>query len=213
MKYLNKLGWVFLAVVAIFGAYAFGSCGHHDDTQYQKELATWKAKATVAIAVSDSVNKENNRIKIENAKRDSITTVQGTEIARLRKNADVMRQKNDATLDSLQKTLPDTCKSALDLAKNYRKEGDSLRVALDTAHVRDSVKTSQISDLTGINEKFRVSNDSLRQLIVTVPVYKEKKILGFIPLPSRKVTFITGVILGGALAVYGDDIARGITRH
>lgn len=213
MKYLNKLSLVFLVVVAVLGAYTFGSCGRHDDTQYQKELSAWKDKAATAIAVSDSINRENNRIRLENIKRDSITNAQGQEIARLRKNADVMRQKNDATLDSLQKTLPDTCKSALDLAKNYRKEGDSLRIALDTAHVRDSVKTSQIADLTKVNEKFRVSNDSLKKLIITVPEYKEKKILGFIPLPNRKVTFIAGVILGGTLAVYGDDIAKGIARH
>lgn len=210
MNQLSKLSSLFLIVVAVLVAYLAGTCSTPDN-DYEQQMKEWKQKAEVAIAFSDSIRKENERVRAEGIKRDSIADTQTKEINRLRSQADKQRQKNDELLDSLSRTLPDTCDDALNLAKGYRAEADSLRVALDSADVRDSVQKADIIDLRNVNAGLVVANDSLKKLINIVPEKKDT-FLG-IPKPSRKVTFIAGVILGGALAVYGDDITDRITRN
>jgi hypothetical protein len=173
-----------------------------DTTRYQNEIEFWKDRAVLAESQAKSVRKFADSVLVESKKADSVANKQTGRINTLISNAKKQRQVNNVTLTKLTQTLPDTCKSALELARNYRGEADSLHVALDAAQVRDSIRKVDSDRLREGMNRLMTSNDSLRNVIKSVPIYKKPKILGFIPQPSKKVIFVAGVAVGSVGTFY-----------
>lgn len=169
-----------------------------DQSTYQTEINTWKSRANKVLSDNNSlrtsVDSLNLLVHKNNLKADSLHT----KIAALENSTLKNRQNNDIILTGLENSLPDTCKHALDLAKSYRSESDTLRLALNDATQLDSIRGVQIFQLETNVNNLTVQNDSLKHVIVDVPVYKPQKFLGLFRLPSRKTSFVVGVALGVA---------------
>lgn len=164
-------------------------------TKYEKEIAIWQEKATNVIAENDSLRKQIDILEIEVDKKEQESDSLSLEIIRIVDSANKDRNELDAKLDSLKLAMPE-CEVTIQIAEQYRAKVDSLTLALVKSEQRDSIRVSQIFLLQQGIEKLQVQNDSLKSLIVTVPVAEPEKLFGLIPYPSRKTTFILGGISG-----------------
>jgi hypothetical protein len=200
--------WVIVTSAILIVAYMAGAHSRPADAEYQRQIASWKGRAEQAIAYSKVVEAKIDSITLASKQAERLAAARSEEIAYLRRNMSDLRRKNDATLRELSKILPDTCNAALELAQSYRDEADTLKIALDIADQRDTIRLKDINSLrTGIALQQQV-NDSLKSLVLSVPVYKDKKFLGFIPYPSRKVVGIAGIVAGVAGTIYVKDKLR-----
>lgn len=166
-------------------------------TEYEKELSKWKAIATRALALADSAQTESIKANRFADSLKVVASIQTTEIDRLKHDADVLSRRAP-TIRWLRESLPDTCKVAIDAAETQTRRAGKLDSALVVANQRDTNRVKTIDKLTFANGLLNVSNDSLRKLITTVPEYKQPKIIGFIPYPSRKTSFVAGIVTGVA---------------
>jgi hypothetical protein len=203
MKPRDILVW--LIVVVVIGFVAF-SCGNRNTTtaeeRYQRAMTEWTAEKKAVLAHSDSVMSQVRRLEVEREQNKKAVEQKTGEVRRLTLVNQKQRQKNDSLLAHLGHTLPDTCASALELATSYRNEADTLKRIVAVLESRDTVRVADIQNLTLQKGALVTVNDSLLKLIRTVPVYKPYKVLGFIPLPSRKATFVLGTVAGLAAGIY-----------
>lgn len=191
---LSWLLWGTLGFVILLG---MRTCSLPDQrSKYESEIADWKSKANHASVVNDSLKKEIQGLNVI-IRNDSLKVFKlSNEISSLKQSVNEKKKKNDAVFDSLKNALPDTCKAVIAIAEEYKSEVETLSVALTKAEERDSIRAHDIMILRSTIGKLEVKNDSLIHLIKTVPVAKTPKILGLIPYPSRKTSFIGGAVIG-----------------
>jgi len=161
--------------------------------KYDRDIATWKAESARILKQNDSVLKVVEQLE---QKSDSLNTVADQytdQIARLRVAAN---KPPRVVIKEITKDLPDTCGVVVEALAVEQERVDSLNAALNVAESRDSLRLRSIALLTAGNGLLLQENDSLRRLVITVPVYKSPKFLGFIPYPSRKASFISGAVVG-----------------
>ncbi len=191
---------VLIGVIVLFAvATTVNQCHVQSLNKYEQQVQEWKTNEQRLLVKNDSLAKELVIIRTTadraRASADSLSRVVST--ARARSNTN--RTRIDTTLAQLRNELPDTCKSALALAEAYRTEVIALDAALEHAEERDVHRLVEIDALrTGLSA-LTVQNDSLTHLVRTVPVYKEPKLLGFIPLPDRKTSAVIGFVSGVAV--------------
>jgi SMC interacting uncharacterized protein involved in chromosome segregation len=195
-----KQSWLTLIVMFLGGALLFGGfCGDKNAAEYKRKMAEWKKSVEVQLAINDSLRKRVQQVEEESDERLRIGENQNKRINELQGSVKKMRHDNDHLRDSLQTTLPDTCAPALDLANKYRFEADSLQLAVNVAKSLDSTRVTDILKLRHTITDLKFQNDSLQRIILKVPEYKPSKILGFIPMPDRKTTFVIGIVTGALL--------------
>jgi hypothetical protein len=186
-------------IASIVGAVLWGN--RADDDKYRAEIKEWKKRTEQVLQQNQKIQHVVDSITTVSDSAKVIATNKTIEINKLRTSVGTLRIKNDKTLGELHLTLPDTCKSALQLAESYSKEADTLQVALTLADVRDSIRVSDIDRLRfGLTLQKQV-NDSLVNLIRTVPIYKSPKLFGIVSLPSRKISFLVGAVVGGIAVI------------
>jgi hypothetical protein len=187
----------FLVTAAVVITYMFGTCGQPTKKDpYFDQMKAWQARATEAEQNNDVLIKENTRLTQYSDSIGKVVAKRDGKINKLIASADSARKKNDSTLITLENTLPDTCKLALNLAKNYRGEADSLHKAVDSAKVSISELKSSTDSLKLSNKGLLTQNTNLLRIIADVPVYKEPKLLKIFPMPTRKTSFIVGGVVG-----------------
>lgn len=186
LQTILKVAGVIILIVLIFDYVSHAN----DKAKYERDIAKWKTESTRILKQNDSVRKV---VKVLEQKSDSVNKVAddySAEIARLRSKAPRVVVKE------VFKSLPDTCQVVVKALEDEQARGDSLDKALDIAEKRDTLRLTSIALLTKGNGLLKQENDSLKRLVLTVPVYKTPKFLGFIPYPSRKASFVSGAVLG-----------------
>jgi len=192
---IKTLGLVVIAGL-LLGAILFGC--HQDSTvkSYEQKVAQWKHTSDSLSLANDSLIVRNKTLTDINTK-----TLAWADSVRAHDKATVtthvmQRRKADSTLTVLQQTLPDTCKAALTLSNTYREQADSLLVALNNEFIRgDSLKVLDDSLVTQNGRLLKLNTDLDTQLHL-MPVYKAPKLLGLIPYPSRKQSYVVGIASG-----------------
>lgn len=188
---------VFLVTAAVVITYMFGTCGQPTKKDpYFDQMKAWQARATEAEQYNDILTKENTRLTQYNDSIGKVVAKRDVKINKLIASADSARKKNDSTLVTLENALPDTCKLALNLAKNYRDEADSLHKAVDSAKVSITELRSSTDSLKLSNTGLLTQNTNLLRIISDIPVYKEPKLLKIFPMPTRKTSFVAGGVVG-----------------
>jgi hypothetical protein len=193
---------VVLLLIAIFSIGYFSySCGKSNkQSKYEQQITLWKARTDSLLRLNTRVNVRvdslNRIVTSDNSKANVIST----EINKLRNVADRDRSKRDESLIHLRATLPDTCKVVIQLADAYQREADTLRTALNLAETRDSLRKHEIDLLHTNVTLLRTQNDSLVRLVVSVPISKPSRLLGIINLPTRKTSFVMGIVTGVVVA-------------
>jgi len=159
------------------------------------------------------------QLKVENQKLKDSSTVHATTIAKLKLSvarldtsagksqavANNLRRTNDRLLDSLKKVsqgLPDTCQQAvgavITVAEGYKAEGDTLRHVIQIKNVELSLKDNIITEqgkIMSIDSTIIKNSDTqVSKLEKELAKVKHPKFMG-IPLPSRTVSFIGGVVV------------------
>lgn len=161
--------------------------------QYEQNIAKWKAESSRILKQNDSVLKVVKQLEDHSDSLNIVAEDYSIQIAKLR----VAANKTPRTIvKEIAKDLPDTCNTVLEALVAEQQRADKLDSALVVAEVRDTLRVKSIALLTTGNGLLRQENDSLRRLVLIVPVYKSPKLLGFIPYPSRKASFISGTVVG-----------------
>jgi hypothetical protein len=162
------------------------------------EVRKWKTHASSVVAKNDSLRAATSKLNIV-IKEDSVKAENlSTEISKLKSSVNNRKNSADAKLNDIKLTLPDTCNEILELAEDYKTQVETLNVAIDKSEIRDSIRVHDINILKSSVLELSTQNDSLVNVIKSVPIAKQEKFLGFIPLPSRKATFVGGIMLGVA---------------
>lgn len=189
---------LFIGLVLILFFYIKSCVSSKDTDKYNAALSTWNIEKVNLLKKNDSLR---NIITVHTKQVDSsnkVILVKTNTINSLQKKIINLKKKNDSTLNVLKSDTSciNKCQEAVKLAENYKSQSDSIQKVLTIQMSIDSAyKYSNI--LLQADKTFLVAqNDSLRKLIVTVPVYKPHKILGIFPEPDRKTSFIMGVVAG-----------------
>lgn len=166
-------------------------------TKYEQEMKTWKKTAESALANSAKTDRMNDSLAKENAvqkqKGDSLNSV----IGKLQTKRNEQGRKNDSTIKDIIDQVPDTCKTAIATVDSLRKvEINLANQQIANLNQLDTTRLVTISNLQVALKNMTADRDSLKKVVLTVPVAKKDKLLGFIPLPSRKQSFVTGVVTG-----------------
>jgi PBP1b-binding outer membrane lipoprotein LpoB len=185
-----------IAVIILIATFMHGCSMDSSTKKYEQQISQWKTSATIALQKNTVAQHQVDSLLQDSKSKDSKIAVLLTASSKLQNTQAVMRLKDDSTLNRLKAQLPDTCLVALALAEQYRTEGDLLRGSLSLEKATEAEKDGQIVDLKKSVGIEQLQNDSLRTVILNVPVYKPEKVLGFIPLPSRKQSFVVGAVLG-----------------
>ena len=161
--------------------------------QYDQDIAKWKAESSRVLKQNDSVLKVVKQLEEHSDSLNTVAEGYSEQIAKLRVAAN---NPPRVVIKEIAKDLPDTCNVVVDALVAEQKRADALDSALVVAEVRDTLRVKSIALLTTGNGLLRQENDSLRRLVIIVPVYKSPKFLGFIPYPSRKASFVSGAVVG-----------------
>lgn len=201
MRPVNVVGSIILVcLLAVTGWFYVDSLKLKSDS-YETNMKFWQSEARVAGIKNDSLRAEHNIVIHQVDSIDKIVDTRDQRIAKLNEAVLVMRHKNDSTLVVLKKTLPDTCKTVIELAERYNAEADSNYMLWKTEALNNRDLKYENFLLKRDNSKIIANNDSLVKLLRTVPVYKEPKAFGFIPLPNRKTSFVIGGTVGVVVGV------------
>jgi hypothetical protein len=201
----NPVSALILAMVAL-GAYLYGQ-GQRPATpdQYTKEVNEWRTKANDASKQATDALRKIDSLKKENQSLDKVNDVLDAKVATVQHKALNTKRQLDSALAELEhKPLPVECEPYVKLATRYRGVSDSLIIAIVT---KDDIIMNKTVQINNLNTAVSVSTDKikeLQQVIANSPKPpKPVRILGIIPAPSRKVSFMLGVIatLGGVVAL------------
>ena len=166
---------------------------------YQRELANWKDSTQKLLVesqltkTSDSLSKVYaDSLMLVAALKDSVIYHQTDEIQRT-------KLKFDRRIEVLKRdtsTCIALCDSWKVTALGYKDLSDSLItvIKLDSTREQEQITAYRRLNIAFSSETMRA--DSLAKRLVNIPVYHEPKFLGFIPLPSRKASLVTGLISG-----------------
>lgn len=174
---------------------AWGQC---EDKKPTETVQQWKDSAQVVLVKHDSLAKQNT------ITHDSIAQIkikidkQTARINNLNKTVTTMQKTNDQLLDSLQKVVPEDSSNklaakALEVAEGYKLVTDSLHLEISTLQQRDSDKDKLLADANIIIGRKDIDIANLTHTVVTAPV-EDCKIL-FVKCPSRKASFVSGVLV------------------
>lgn len=178
--------------------------------KYNHAVQTWKDSTSRVLANNDSAMKIVFETKKQADSLALLAAKKDTAINKLNTKVNVYKAKADslykvATHDStVCVNLCDTWKAT---AIGYKVVVDSQAKIINQDSVRYAEEVEAYRKL-GISYTTVVGlNDTLAtELKRPIPVYKEEKLLGFIPLPSRKTSFVVGLVTGvvatSAIVVY-----------
>jgi septal ring factor EnvC (AmiA/AmiB activator) len=202
-KMVTLRGLLIVAGILLIFGLLRGCRMEQSATQYQQQMQVWQKKAASVMAENQTVTKEVDSLqkvsKSQGTRADSLTwVIKDYKLTQLNE-----RRKNDSMFAVLEHLSPLDSNPALQLALNYRTEADSLVIALSKADVRDSLRVSQISNLSTSISLLRVANDSLSLIISTTPIYHPPKLLGVIPYPSRTQALLGGIVIGIITTITG----------
>lgn len=166
--------------------------GSKEPTDYQKNLADWKAQVARVNHVNDSLRKIDS---IHVAFGDSVTLLanhRDTVITQLNDQVITVKVKLDKKIEELtaDKSECNTlCQGWRETAIAYKAVSDKQLLIIHEDSLRNDERVQAYARLGLAYHDLKLQNDSLTNLIAKVPTYKEEKFLGFIPLPSRKAAF------------------------
>lgn len=189
LKTIIKIAGTIILIILIFDYVS--NIGNKE--MYDRDVAAWKKESTRILKQNDSVLKVVKQLTVKSDSLNVVADDYTNQITRLRAAAN---KPPRVVVKEIINTLPDTCNVVVDALIIEQERVDSLNVALDAAESRDSLRLQSIALLTIGNGLLLQETDSLRRLVITVPVYKSPKFLGFIPYPSRKASFISGTVVG-----------------
>jgi chromosome segregation ATPase len=203
---IPRLGLYAIAgVVALVLLFWLGSKCTSDQSDYDKERASWEAER-------DSLRFEIRAGALENAslilqiREDSaaaapiIAEVDTLLLVVERERA--AKNRALAKLARRQREIADTSEmsaiaaAAIKAAQDARQEADTLGRAATSLRSVVSQQLANIAALTGRLQETQARADSAIALANRAPVYEGDKLLGLIPLPSRQASFIVGVGVG-----------------
>jgi hypothetical protein len=187
-----------IAVGGFLGAYYLGTCGH-GPSKYEQEVATWKERANSALVQNQATTRFADSLQKQVAATEHLTQQQTVEIARLKQDvakAHVPKGRVDSTIAQ----APDTCKKVVEVAKELQAENGALNAVIVAQDARDSARVITIGllhvEVDTLRKQNTTLNDKIAEMVKTVPVHKEPKLLGFIPYPSRVASFLVGGAIG-----------------
>lgn len=205
---LKQFNPITLLAIVLVGAFAFvvGKQQSPDpNDEYLKEIAQWKAQAQVASARLDSALKAVDDIRKINVVLQEDNQDKLNQAANLKVSVARTRKELDRVRDSIRTAgIEDNCKPIAQLAEGYRAEADSVKKIIG---ITESVLVNKDIEIGNLNVALKGLEDKAKELQQKVdqipPPKSKKKFLGFIPQPSRVVSFLGGVAvtLGGVIAV------------
>lgn len=187
------------------GAYIFGSCGQESKidawrnryNQYQDSVTKYvvpyidsliaqsKRDSTAAVAANDRANKKTVQLQILTDSTKKLT---------------IASFVIDSTYKANIKNFGEFGQACVDKVKDDARRIGVLDSTVATAVSRDSDRVKAIALFSGQATKNASARDSLQKIIDNTPKNPPAdKLLGFIPLPTRKAAFIMGA--GTALLI------------
>lgn len=201
LKVVERLIWFAGIVVLGFLVYSGIQKLNGAKSDYEAKMEVWKQERDTLLAHNERLNIETDSLQQAVMTRDSVFTVKQNELNRSVRRSREITAKLDAALDSLRRVVPAECDSVVKIADGYRAEIDSLNVVIVKKDSIIGARQSDIWVLNGTVDSLQNENQKLVDKLNDVPEYQEEKLLGFIPLPSRKLTFLIG-LAAGAGATY-----------
>ena len=205
---LKQFNSITLLAIVLVGTFTFvvGKQQSPDpNEQYLREIDQWKQQAQVASARLDSALEVVEEIRKINAILRADNQEKLNRAATLKISISKTRKELDRVRDSIKTVgIDDNCAPIANLADGYRAEADSLKKLVTITESVLVNKDIEIGNLNVALSGLEVKAKELQTKINNFPPDKSKqKILGFIPRPSRVVSFLGGVIvtLGGVVAV------------
>jgi hypothetical protein len=193
---------IFLGAAVAMLLWFAQTCGKSTDVpleQYNRDIATWKDTTKKLFAENDQLKKDNFLSKHERDSLAAIDTVRTRENRKLKQTVAVVNAK----ADSLFRVASGDTSMCVNLCNTWKLTAIQYKATVAT---KDSIikNDSLLLDeralayaKLGIRFDSTVAqNDRLAAQLKAVPVYKEEKFLGFIPLPSRKTSLVVGLISG-----------------
>jgi hypothetical protein len=199
---LSKL---LIGVAIAIAIYGVGFSVGGDAKNYEQAMKDWQKDRKTLLTMNDQIKHDLDSTSKVNEKLEAVANKKTVEITKLTEDAKVSHNKAEVWMKL---ALDDStvcnakCSAYANAALEYKNEAQKLQQTVIKQDERDSTRLVEISNLkVGINT-LKDQNTKLVIQLNTVPVYHEPKLLGIIPKPSRTVSFIAGVIVGGAAVAY-----------
>lgn len=192
---------VIVAAITMMCLYFAKTCDGPKDKSYKQQIAIWQDSTKKALIFADSVKKFDAQvIKTADSLQSAILATK-KEVAREHNQAAVIKRTSDVKIAQLEQEnaqCQNVCGQWKTEALNQQAIGDSLTkiVAKDSTSIDDGILA--FGKLTSVVNDDKTVIAKLTKKLGDVPVYKPEKILWVIPLPSRKLSFGAGVIIGVA---------------
>jgi len=200
MKNLNLIVMLIVASALLAIGWQIGRIGRQTELdEYRTRMEAWQDSAEIARAQSDSIS------RIVREMEDSVQVVV-REMEEHEAAADSLKERTDLLqikLDSLQEEMDDIDLSILPpVVVTYIEtlEVQNVSLKLENHHltVANELAHQDARLWQGIAMKERARADLLQIVVDAVPtdVPDNEKLFGVIPIPSRTVSFISGVAVG-----------------
>jgi len=198
------LSGIAVLLVLCFASYTIGQWGRKSvESQYSADMKKWEQDRKTTLAHADSIQKALKIVDSARAQLAVKVAQKDDRIKVLTASSKTQHTTNGTKLDSIANApLDDSCHEVFKVATALREETDTLHALVQVLESRDTLRVRDISLLTTQKSLLQTQSDSLRKLVITVPKYKAPKLLGFIPMPSRKATFVVGAVAGLATGIY-----------
>lgn len=205
-----------ILIVAI--SFSLGKC-----SAGPSEFDKWKTERDSVLKSNEILKKENKEIV---SKNDSIDKILNTvnksnqqldeRLKQQRAKTNSLQQRNDSLYKELENIeVAEECREAVDAAKKvaegYREETQELRKEVLILNQKDvnnkiligGLQAQRLND-SKIIGNLTTENRRLTNLVNDVPD-PDKELFGLIPLPSRKTSFVVGVVTGIGVALVIDN--------
>lgn len=211
---------IILAVVLI-GSFVLSFAQESKIDRWREAYEEFQDSAQAVLEFADSVEAlaDSAMAVADSAKQvaDSVTQeieIVNAQAAAARRQNRVLEARNDSIFDEITEGVedveeavaaaPEPAKPWVRLSFSLRNENLELRNEVDLLHmqinnfeIRDNARLGTIAALeaTVIFQKERA--DSLEAIVLAIPdAPPREKLLGIIPLPSRKTSFVVGAVVG-----------------
>ena len=169
------------------------------ESKYQREISTWQDSTHKLLIANQQSKLEDSLSKLQSDSLVHVADLKDTLIYKFndRANWTIINLKEKVkTLAADTGQCIKLCDSWKSTAIAYKNVSDTLKLIIkaDSSERNDRIEAYRKLEITF--SSVSASNDILSKRLANIPIYKEEKFLGFIPLPTRKTALVTGVITG-----------------
>jgi beta-galactosidase/beta-glucuronidase len=191
---------IIIGALTMMFLYFAKSCDSPNDVKYRAQIQAYQDSNIATLKYADSVKKVNDVLQATADSSAKAANAREQKIVEANKKLVIQKAATEKKLHDLQ-TANANCEGTCGQWRNVAEEEHAQLDSAASLHKQDSTAFQEQKTATA-NLQIIVDNDKgtiaalEKRVSVPVPTYHEPKLLGFIPLPSRKHSFIAGVALG-----------------